>query len=49
VKDYRKALALGGTASIPDLFSAAGVKFTFDSETLGEAIDLIERTIDSLE
>lgn len=48
VKRYREALALGGTRSIPELYAAAGVKFAFDADTLGRAVDLIEGTIDSL-
>lgn len=48
VKDYRAALALGGTRGLPELFGTAGVKFAFDSETLGSAVALIENTIESL-
>ncbi|MCU0465931.1 MAG: M3 family oligoendopeptidase [Anaerolineae bacterium] len=49
VANYRKALALGGTANLPDLFSAAGVRFAFDADTLGGAVELVERTIRDLE
>ena len=49
VSDYRKALALGGTVSIPQLFAAAGAKFAFDTATLREAVDLIENTMLKLE
>jgi oligoendopeptidase F len=49
VTNYRKALALGGTANLPDLFTAAGVRFAFDADTLGSAVELLERTIDELE
>jgi oligoendopeptidase F len=48
VADYRRALALGGTRTLPELFSAAGARFAFDAETLGEAVALIEREIDKL-
>ena len=47
VADYRAGLALGGTRSLPELFSAAGAKFAFDAETLGQAVELIEKTIES--
>jgi hypothetical protein len=30
------------------LFGAAGAKFAFDADTLGEAVSLIETTIDGL-
>lgn len=46
---YRKALALGATASIPDLFAAAGAKLAFDRKTLQSAVTLIESQIAELE
>jgi oligoendopeptidase F len=49
VRDYRRALALGGTATLPQLYSAAGARFAFDAETLGQAVSLIEQTIADLE
>ena len=49
VINYRKALSLGATASLPELFNAAGVKFAFDADTLQSAIDLAESTISELE
>ncbi len=48
VRDYRKALALGGTVKLPDLYQAAGVKFAFDAPTLRSVIDLMEETIERL-
>ncbi len=49
VASYRRALALGGTASLPQLFAAAGAKFAFDAGTLRKSVDLMEQTIDQLE
>ena len=49
VSAYRKALALGGTAPLPELYAAAGVKLAFDAATLKEAVDLAMQTIDELE
>ena len=46
---YRRALALGGTATLPQLFAAAGAKFAFDAGTLQEAVDLMEKTMLELE
>lgn len=46
---YRQALALGGTRSLPELYAAAGARFAFDTATVSEAIDLIERTLAELE
>jgi oligoendopeptidase F len=48
VARYRQALALGGTATLPQLYAAAGARFAFDAETLGAAVALIEATIDEL-
>jgi len=42
-------LALGGTRSLPELYGTAGVKFAFDAETLGNAVALIEKTVNELE
>jgi oligoendopeptidase F len=47
--NYRKALALGGTQTLPALFQAAGAKFAFDAATIREAVDLIETTIEQLQ
>jgi len=49
VAAYRRALALGGTAPLPELYRTAGAKFAFDAETLGEAVALTERVIHELE
>jgi oligoendopeptidase F len=49
LRQYRQALSLGGTVSLPDLYRAAGARLSFDAETLAEAVALIENTIASLE
>ena len=49
VNAYRQALALGGTATLPQLFKTAGARFAFDADTLQEAVDLMESTILTLE
>jgi oligoendopeptidase F len=49
VKQYREALALGGTASLVELYRRAGAKLAFDAETLGEAVSLIESALGELE
>jgi oligoendopeptidase F len=49
VSVYRQALALGGTATLPQLFETAGARFAFDADTLQEAVDLMESTILTLE
>jgi oligoendopeptidase F len=49
VADYRKALALGATVPLPQLFAAAGARFAFDAKTLKDAVDLIEEVIGEME
>jgi len=49
VANYRKALALGATVPLPQLFAAAGAKFAFDAKTLKEAVDLMEEVIGEME
>ncbi len=49
VAAYRRALALGGTRTLPELFAAAGARFAFDAQTLGEAAALIEKVTGELE
>mgnify|MGYP001612667650 CR=1 FL=1 len=43
IEGYRKALALGGSRPLPDLFSAAGARFAFDEATLRPLAAAIER------
>jgi oligoendopeptidase F len=49
VAAYRKALSLGTSVTLPQLYSAAGAKFAFDAETLQQAVDLIQKTISEQE
>jgi oligoendopeptidase F len=49
VTDYRRALALGATVPLPQLFAAAGAKFSFDAKTLKQAVDLMEEVIEEME
>lgn len=46
---YRQALTLGATVSLPEIYAVAGAKFAFDADTLRGAVDLIEQTIAQLE
>ncbi len=46
---YRHALSLGATASVPDLYAAAGASFSFDPTTLQAVVELITRAIEELE
>jgi oligoendopeptidase F len=46
---YRRALALGGTKPLPELFAVAGAMLAFDAETMGALVTLIEEQIAALE
>jgi oligoendopeptidase F len=48
VAAYRRALALGGNRTLPELFAAAGAEFRFDTAMLTEVVALVEQTIESL-
>jgi len=45
VRRYRAALALGNTRSLPQLYRAAGVEFTFDTSVIGELVALVEEEL----
>ncbi len=49
VAAYRKALALGNTVSLPQLYAAAGARFAFDAATLQQAVDLMLSVMETLE
>ncbi|MFQ5922758.1 MAG: M3 family oligoendopeptidase [Anaerolineales bacterium] len=49
VKQYREALALGGTVPLVELYRRAGAKLAFDAGTLGEAVSQIESNLEELE
>jgi oligoendopeptidase F len=49
VSAYRKALSLGGTATLPELYKTAGARFSFDKTILKDAVALVEETIERLE
>lgn len=48
VERYRRALALGGTVSLPELYETAGARFALDAGTLRTAVTLMEETIAAL-
>jgi oligoendopeptidase F len=43
---YREALALGATRSLPDIYSAAGARLTFDVDEIGQLVELVENQIE---
>ncbi len=49
VAAYRKALSLGYSKPLPQLFATAGARFAMDAGTLGKAVDLMLEAIEDLE
>jgi oligoendopeptidase F len=48
LRQYREALALGGSQALPALFAAAGCRFDFGPETLRPLVALIDRELAAL-
>jgi oligoendopeptidase F len=48
LSNYRAALALGGTRSLPELFTAAGIHFDFSIRTLEPLMNAVENELDRL-
>jgi len=46
--DYKRALALGGSHPLPELFAAAGCKFQFDAATIKPLIQLVRSELAKL-
>ncbi|OQA00176.1 MAG: Oligoendopeptidase F, plasmid [Planctomycetes bacterium ADurb.Bin401] len=43
VENYCRALSLGGSKPLPELFAAAGLKFDFSENTVGPLVDAVMR------
>jgi oligoendopeptidase F len=48
IEAYMKALSLGGSRPLPELFSAAGLTFDFGPETLQRLTDRVAKELDKL-
>ncbi len=48
LQQYRHALALGGTKPLPELFAAAGARFSFDEQTLAPLIERVSEELAGL-
>ncbi|PFX72185.1 M3 family oligoendopeptidase, partial [Bacillus toyonensis] len=49
LNNYRKALSLGSSKSIKEVYEAAGIRFDFSGETIKELMTFVEAELDSLE
>ncbi len=48
LRDYQKALALGGSRPLPELFAAAGCTFAFDAVTVKPLVELVRTELAKL-
>lgn len=48
VESYMKALSLGGSRPLPELFAAAGIKFDFGPDTIKRLVDRVEGVLAKL-
>ncbi|MGP0067513.1 MAG: M3 family oligoendopeptidase [Isosphaeraceae bacterium] len=48
VADYKKALALGGSRPLPQLFEAAGIRFNFGDDLIASLMETIRTELDKL-
>ncbi len=46
--DYRRALSLGGTRPLPELFEAAGAVLAFDTASVAETMELVRQKAEEL-
>jgi oligoendopeptidase F len=48
VAAYKRALAVGGTRSLPDIYREAGARLVFDAAGMGELVALVEERLSAL-
>ncbi len=48
LRDYKTALALGGSKPLPELFATAGCRFQFDAATIKPLVDLVRAELAKL-
>ncbi|HEU4632193.1 MAG TPA: M3 family oligoendopeptidase [Gemmatimonadaceae bacterium] len=48
VAAYKRALALGGTRSLPDIYAEAGARLVFDAAAMGELVAAVEQRLAEL-
>lgn len=48
VERYRDALALGAVRGLPEMYRAAGARLSFDAETIGPLVELVEAEINRI-
>ena len=48
LRQYKQALALGGSRPLPELFRAAGCRFDFSRKTIGPLVELVTSELDRM-
>ena len=48
IEQYRKALTLGGSKPLPELFETAGARFNFSYDTLAPLMDMVQAELERL-
>jgi oligoendopeptidase F len=48
VRRYKRALAIGGTRPLPEIYQAAGARLVFDAAPMAELVELVEARIQEL-
>jgi oligoendopeptidase F len=48
LNDYKKALILGGSRPLPELFAAAGCRFEFSNKTIKPLVELVQKELKKL-
>lgn len=49
VADYKRALSLGGTRPLPEIYREAGARLVFDAPAMAELVGLVEQRLEELE
>ncbi|HEK9102583.1 TPA: M3 family oligoendopeptidase [Bacillus pseudomycoides] len=49
LQNYKKALSLGSSKSVKEIYEAAGIQFDFSGETIKEVISFVEEELELLE
>ncbi len=48
VAAYKRALTLGGTRSLPEIYAEAGARLVFDADAMGELVGKVEERLEEL-
>jgi oligoendopeptidase F len=49
IRQYRAALALGGSRPLPELFKTAGLRFDFSARTVAPLVNAVQKDLEALE